>query len=1157
LPIDSEPGKVFWGADEELSDEGSPRVIVYGYDGLPMQPAPDYMSGSMYPEYIPLEDEHMFSAKEQPLPHVVSPTAELSWYVVGSDPEEYEDDESEDGPVDYPIDGGDNGDDDDGDSSGDEADDEDEEDEEEEEEHLALANSIVVVPASELVAPPEGTEHVISPPSTDIATTGARIIIQLQASISLPPEAEVERLLAIPTPPPSPLTSLSPPSVGERLARLASTQTLINVVTAALPSPPLPPPLHIPPHVDHKDDIPETEMPPRMRSCLFTLGSRYEIEESSTARPTGGRGINYGFVSTLDVEARRRGIGEVYAYEFQLHAHQTQLQLQGALIQTQHHVHEIRFQMQQTEMTDLRETDHRRQAQMVKILRVMGDMRREIGDIQIMEPVTRQGPNAPPNNTNPNNMTPESVQAMIDQSLLRNSTNRDESHSLHRDNRRNIRSLALDAYAITWEVLKKKMTDKYCPQGKIKKLEIKLWNQKIDNYISGLPDNIFGSVKSSKPKTLDETIKLANDFMDQKLRTNVERQTNNKRRLMIYPETTMAINNNPPRGRMSPRSFGNTNVANTQRDNRAIPKGNGCFKCGAPGHFKRDFLKLKNKDGRNVNAQGWVYALGNAEKKENASRDPNTNVVTSMFLLNNRYASNLFDTGANRSFISTVFSSLIDIVPTPLGNSYDVKLANGKIVKIDTIIQDFTLNFLNHPFNIDLMSVELGSFHIIISMDWLRRYHAVIVCDEKLVQIPFGNETLIFCSDESIDGKESQLTIISCLKAQEYMATGCQIFLAYISAKKEGDKLEGKQLKDVPIIRDFPEVFLEDLPGLPSARPVEFQIDLIPGAAPIARAPYRLAPFKMKEFSKQLQEFSDKGFIRPRSKNFVVYCDASNKGLGAVLMQRGKVTVYASRQLKIHEKNYTSQDLELGSVVFVLKMWRNYLYGTKCTVFTDHKSLQHILDQKEHNMRQRRWLELLSDYDCDIRYHPRKANKALGTELSMSTAYHPETDGQSERTIQTLEDILRTCVAPYEALYGQKCRSLVCWAKVREAQLTGPEMIQETMEKIVLIKQRIQAAQDRQKSYCKLNPRYVRPFKVLSKVRKVSYRMELTQELRRVHHTFHVSNLKKYYADEPLAMPLEGIHVDDKLKLVKEPVKIMEWEIKRLKQSRIPLVKVC
>ncbi|GJU51291.1 putative reverse transcriptase domain-containing protein [Tanacetum coccineum] len=159
------------------------------------------------------------------------------------------------------------------------------------------------------------------------------------------------------------------------------------------------------------------------------------------------------------------------------------------------------------------------------------------------------------------------------------------------------------------------------------------------------------------------------------------------------------------------------------------------------------------------------------------------------------------------------------------------------------------------------MPVELGSFDVIIGMDWLRRCHTVIVCDEKLVQVPYGNETLTFCGNESSNGRESRLTVISCSKAQEYMAKGCQVFFAQISAKKNEDKSEGKQIKDVPIVRDFPE----DFPGLPPARPVEFQIDLIPGAAPVARAPYRLAPSEMKELSEQLQELFDKGFIRPSS----------------------------------------------------------------------------------------------------------------------------------------------------------------------------------------------------------------------------------------------------------------------------------------------------
>nr|GEV06836.1 putative reverse transcriptase domain-containing protein [Tanacetum cinerariifolium] len=397
------------------------------------------------------------------------------------------------------------------------------------------------------------------------------------------------------------------------------------------------------------------------------------------------------------------------------------------------------------------------------------------------------------------------------------------------------------------------------------------------------------------------------------------------------------------------------------------------------------------------------------------------------------------------------------------------------------------------------------------------------------------------------------------------------------------------------------------------------------------------------------------------SEDFFIYCDALIKGLGAVLMQREKVIAYASRQLKIHEKNYTTHDLKLGAAVFALKIWRHYLYGTKCTEFTDLKSLQHILDQKELNMRQRRWLELLSDYDCEMRYHPGKANvvadvlsrkernkplwvralvMTIGLDLpkqilkaqtearkpknlksedvggmlienskdpekprkeklgvdgtlclnnkswlprygdirtlimhaSHKSKYsvHPGsdkmnqdmkqlywwpnmkaknsiyvskcltylkvkaeyqkpsgllTDRQSERTIQTLEDMLRACVidfrngweryllliefsynnsyhasikaASFQALYGRKCRSPVCWAEV------------------------------------------------LAKVGTVAYRLELSQQLSRVHNTFHVSNLKKYLSDEPLAIPLDEIHIDDKLLFVEEPVEIMDREVKR------------
>ncbi|GJR05145.1 putative reverse transcriptase domain-containing protein [Tanacetum coccineum] len=344
--------------------------------------------------------------------------------------------------------------------------------------------------------------------------------------------------------------------------------------------------------------------------------------------------------------------------------------------------------------------------------------------------------------------------------------------------------------------------------------------------LGGMPRSIEGNVTASKPQTLEEAINIAQRLMDQNRRQETFRAyaatptknngyTGNrplckKCTLHHIGPCTVKCNTCNKVGHLTKNC---KNKGPATRSN-LLPVTVTCHACGEKGHYANQCRKTTNN-----NAQGRAYML----RDRNAHQDPN--VVMGMFLLNQRLARVLFDSGADKSFVSISIASMLNIPPIIIDTFYNIKMADGNLVSTNTVIQGCTLTLLNQPFEIDLMPIKLGSFDVIIDMDWLSKYHARIICDEKVVHIPINGETLI-------------------IRVME----------------KKSDE---KRLEDIPVVREFPEVFPEDLHGLPPVRQVEFQIGLIPGATPVARAPYRLAPSEMQELSNQLQELIDRGFIRP------------------------------------------------------------------------------------------------------------------------------------------------------------------------------------------------------------------------------------------------------------------------------------------------------
>nr|GEU85318.1 hypothetical protein [Tanacetum cinerariifolium] len=711
---------------------------------------------------------------------------------------------------------------------------------------------------------------------------------------------------------------------------------------------------------------------------------------------------------------------------------------------------------------------------------------------------------------------------------------------------------------------------------------------KVDAYIRGLTDNIKGEVTSSKPADLNEAVRMAYKLMEQKSQVRDARILEGKKRKW---ENLQGGNSS---GKSNQRDNSHHTLQNSQKQGNAQTMCTiKCHKCRKvrhkAGYCKENSVVTWVKQEEVGEARGRAYAIKDAEPQ-------GPNVVTGTFLLNNCYAFILFDSGFDRSFVDTRFSAMLNIYPIKIGASYEVELADGRVASTNTVLKGCTLNLVNYIFEIDLMKIELGTFDVIIGMDWLVKHDVVIVCGEKFVCIPYTNEMLIVKSDKDV----SRLKVISCIKAR-----------------------------------------------LPLLRQVEFQIDLVPGAAHVARAPYRLAPSEMKELAVQLiNDLFDQ--LRGSSVYFKIGLQSGYHQL-RIKEEDILITVFRTRYGHF-EFQVMSFGLTNAPAVFMDLMNRKnkkYEWGKEeeeafqtlkqklCSVsilalpkgtedfvvYCDAslRSYRAVLMQREKkvlNLRQRRWIELLSDYDCEIQYHPGKANvvadalsqkeriRPLRVQALMMTIHNdlpknlvmhelhkskysihpgsnkmyqdlkplywwpnmkddiatyvikcltyakvkskhqkpsgllqepeilvwkweritmdfvsglPRTPSGWDRHLPLVEFSYNNSyhasikAAPYEALYERKCRSPVCWSEVGDSQLTGRDVIRDTIEKIVQIKNRLLAARSYHKSY----------------------------------------------ADKRLK-PLE-FKVGDMVLLkhmIEEPVEVVDREVKRLKQSRIPIVKV-
>nr|GEV64941.1 putative reverse transcriptase domain-containing protein [Tanacetum cinerariifolium] len=631
-------------------------------------------------------------------------------------------------------------------------------------------------------------------------------------------------------------------------------------------------------------------------------------------------------------------------------------------------------------------------------------------------------------------------------------------------------------------------------------------NKSIGRYIYGLTPQIRGMVAATKPTTIQKAGTLIDEAIRNGSLKNTEKRGNG---------------GDPSRDR------------NVKDDNKSTRTGN-TFATTAnplkpPWHLAKD-CRVVPRMVNPVNAKNPTAARGDVVRSvhagaEEARQDPN--IVTGTFTLNNHYATTLFDSSTDYSFVSTTFTPLLGIKSSNLGFGYENEIASGHLVEINKVIRGCKPEIKGHTFDIDLIPFRSESFNVIIGIDWLSKHKAKIIFHAKVVRILLRNGKTLRVVGENPEEKVRHLR----------------------SAKAKEQKKE-----DIVVVRNFPKVFLNDLLGLPPNQEIEFHIDLIPRAISVTKSPYRLAPSEMEELSGQLKELQDKGFIRPSSFPWgatVLFVKKKDGSFGMCIDYRelNKLTIknhypllriddlfnqlqglhYFSKidlrsgyhQLRVHEDDISKTTLitRYGHFEFTVMPFGLTnapaifmdLMNQVCIPYRDKFMIMFIDDiliysrtQEEHEM-----------------------NLGIAKSLTILPQKSKTFDWgeEQEKAFQTLKDKL-----------------------VKEGQLIGLELVQETTKKISQIKDRLKAARDRQKRYDDKR-RKLLEF-------SVAYRLRLPVELNDIHDTFYVSNLKKFLADPTLQIPFDEIRVNAKLNFMEEPMEILKREFKKLKQSRIAIVKV-